>query len=568
MSVVDGQGPEATPWTGIVKEQVGESMSAFASVFRNRDLRKINLALAGSVIGDWAFGIAVSVWAYQQGGATAVGIYGVVRFASIAVLAPFAATFADKYSRKLVMIAADVIRLALVTLGAVFLVTDAPAVTIYAVSLVAGVVGTAFRPAQAALIPTLADDPQQLTNTNVAASTIESMGFFVGPAIAGLLLATTNLETVFVFDALTFIWSAVMLVGVGTAHSGSEAVEAAEEHAHERDAAAGGPLAGFVFIFRNRDLRLVAALISAQTIVAGASLVFDVAIVFDLLERGESTVGLVNAVIGVGGLIGGIVAILLARRDRMALDFGIGVLGWSAPLLLIVAWPSLVTVVLAQLLIGVANSIVDINAFTIVQRVTPEAVMGRVFGALESATIAGMAVGSLLMPILIGWIEIRWSLAVIGAGVAVTALIAMPSLNNVDRRVLAPPLLRLLRKVPIFAPLARPAQERLSRALEPRRVEAGEVVFRQGDQGDHYWIIESGRVAVDIDGEHRRELGPGDGFGEIALLRDVPRTATVTAIDDVELLGIARDDFIPAVTTSEESSVVADNVVNRYLSLG
>jgi MFS family permease len=556
---------------GVVREQVVEATSAFGSVFRNRDLRKVNLALAGSVIGDWAFGIAVSVWAYQEGGATAVGVYGVVKLTSLAVLSPFAASFADKYPRKTVMIVADLIRLVLVALGTIFLVTEAPALTIYAASFLAGIVGAAFRPAQASLIPTLADDPTQLTNTNVVASTIESMGFFVGPALAGLLLAMTSLETVFVFNALTFLWSAAVLVGVGPPRAGSnvvdDAVDAAEDATEQAAEEHGGALAGFGQILGNRDLRFVAFMMAAQTVVAGASLVFEVAIIFDLLEKGESTLGLMSSVLGIGGLIGGVVAVLLARRERMALDFGIGVLGWSAPLLLIVAWPTLTSVLIAQLLIGISNSLVDINAYTIVQRVTPEAVMGRVFGALESIIISGMAVGSLAMPILMGWIDLRAALAVVGGTVAAIALIGLPRLHGIDQRVLAPPLLRMLRKVPIFSPVARPAQERIARTLEPRSVPAGEIVFRQGDAGDHYWIIQSGRVEVQVDGERRRELGPGEGFGEIALLRDVPRTATVTAIDDLELLGVARDDFIPAITSTEESTTVAENVVNRYLSL-
>lgn len=553
---------------GVVRDQLGEAGNAFASVFRNRDLRRVNLALAGSVVGDWAYAIAISVWAYQQGGATAVGAFGVTRYVTIAILAPFAASFADTYSRKLVMIASDLIRLVLILLAALFVATDAPALTVYGVALVASVVGSAFRPAQGALLPTLADSPQQLTNGNVVASTIESIGFFAGPAIAGVLLAVSNIQTVFLFNAITFLWSALILVGVGPPHAGSEVIEEAITDDEAAGDVHGGALAGFGQIWGNRDLRIVALLLAAQTLVAGASLVFEVTIVFDLLDRGESTLGLMNAVLGIGGLTGGVVAVMMAKRERMALDFGIGVLFWAAPLLLIVAYPSILTAIIAQVLIGMANSIVDINAFTIVQRVTPEAVMARVFGALETVIVGGMALGALLMPILIGWIEIRASLAVIGIAVSAIAVLSLPFLGGIDRRVLAPPLLRLLRKVPIFAPLARPAQERLTRSLESRLVKPGCVVFEQGDPGDHYWIIESGRVRVDIDGEHRRDLGPGDGFGEIALLRDVPRTATVTAVDDVALLGVERDDFLRAVTTSEESNLAAENVVNRYLSLG
>jgi MFS family permease len=551
---------------GAVREQVREATGAFAKVFRNRELRRINIAFAGSVIGDWAYSIAISVWAYQHGGATAVGVLGVARYVSLALCSPVAASLADRYSKKGVMVASDVIRAGLVALAAALIAADAPRLVVYALALLASVVGTAFRPAQASLLPRLAKDPHELTGANVVASTIESTGFFVGPALAGVLLATTELWVVLMFNTATFVWSAMILLGL---HTGSAPVVEATAGDDVKEAAApeehSGVLAGFRYISRNRDLRLLAALFTGQTVVAGASLVFEVAIVFDLLEREESTLGLANAVLGVGGLLGGVAAALMARRERMALDFGLGVAFWAAPLLLIVAAPGLGTTLAAMFVIGVANSVVDINAYTIVQRITPDAVMGRVFGALESIVIGGMALGALLMPLLIETIGLRAALAVVGAAVAALVVVSMPRLYGIDTKVLAPPGLRLMRRVPLLAVLPKPTMERLARSLAELHVRAGSTVMREGDRGDRYWMINKGRVLVTVAGEKMRELGPGDGFGEIALLREVPRTATVTALDDVELFGLDRDDFIPAVTGSTESAELAEGVVNRYL---
>ena len=147
------------------------------------------------------------------------------------------------------------------------------------------------------------------------------------------------------------------------------------------------------------------------------------------------------------------------------------------------------------------------------------------------------------------------------------ALAAIPRLRRLDATVLAPPGLVLLNKVPLLAVLPPVVHERLALALIPSTVPAGATVIEQGDPGDRFWIIERGSAAVSIDGEHIRNLGPGDSFGEIALLRDVPRTATVRAVEDLALQGIERADFLAAVTGHGESNELAESVVDRWLAL-
>ena len=266
---------------------------------------------------------------------------------------------------------------------------------------------------------------------------------------------------------------------------------------------------------------------------AGASLVFDVAIALSLLGLGNSGVGYLNATLGIGGFIGGFVALLLAQRGRLARNFGIGVLFWAAPLLLVAAWPTVGAAVAVMIMLGLANSVVDVNAYTILQRVTPEAVMARVFGAMESAVIGGMAVGALLMPILIETIGLRWGLVVVGAGVSVLVLLGMRGLRRIDLSTFAPPELELLRKVSLLSLLPEPTLEALARALTRVEVAAGEAFIREGDHGDVFYVVETGSVEVTKEGRHVATLGPGDYVGEIALLRDVPRTATVTATERV-----------------------------------
>jgi MFS family permease len=232
---------------------------------------------------------------------------------------------------------------------------------------------------------------------------------------------------------------------------------------------------------------------------------------------------------------------------------------WSAPLLLVAAWPSIAGAAAAMVLIGVGNSLVDVNALTILQRLVPEAVMGRVYGALESAVIGGMAVGSLAMPFLIHTFGARTGIALLGGAVTVVGVLGLAGLSRIDRVALAPRHVELLRRVELFAPLSEAVLEQLARRAVPVAVAAGATVIRAGDVGDRFYVVVVGEVEI-----LGRRFGPGEGFGEIALLRDVPRTATVTAATDVELVAIERDDFIPAVTGHGEAFAVAERLMSRW----
>ena len=164
---------------------VSESLRSLGDVFRNRDLRRLQLAWIGSIIGNWAYLVALVVYAYDQGGAAAVGIVGVLRMLPAAFAAPIVATLADRYPRKLVLIGADLIRAVLMVLAGLAIYWDGPAPAVYAIVTLATVAGTVFRPAQAALLPSLARTPAELTAANVASSTFESVGSFAGPALGG-----------------------------------------------------------------------------------------------------------------------------------------------------------------------------------------------------------------------------------------------------------------------------------------------------------------------------------------------------------------------------------------------
>lgn len=492
----------------------------------------------------------------------AVGALGVVRYVSMALALPLASTLADRYPRKRMMLVADFVRAALVLIAAAVIASDGEPLIVYVLAIATAVVGTCFRPAQAALLPSLARDPGELTAANVASSTIESVGFFLGPALGGLLLAVADVEVVYVVNAATFLWSAAFIVGLRPPAPGARETAAEGRGSFLVDASAG-----FRAILASRDLRLLIGVYCAQTVVAGASLVFVVTLALDLLDLGRGGVGYLDAVMGIGGLLGGFVALVLAQRGRLALDFGFGVLLWSAPLLAIAVWPSLGVAAVAMALVGFGNSLVDINAYTILQRTVPDEVMARVFGAMESAIIGAMAGGALLMPLLIETIGIRASLAVLGGAVSLVVILALAGLRRIDATALAPAGIDLLRHISIFGALPESILERLARALRPVHAEAGAVIIREGDEGDLFYAIEDGTVVVSKEGRWVAQLGPGDYFGEIALLRGVPRTATVTAETNVTLHALERDVFIPAVTGHHDVQEMAETAMATRLAM-
>jgi MFS family permease len=568
---------------GVFGAFVRETTQSLRSVFVNPNLRRLQLAFTGSLIGDWAYDTAFSVWAYGVGGPKAVGIYFAVRMAVTAIATPFVATFADKYSRKRVMIVSDLYSAVLIAAATVCLYADTPALPIFALAILTALGASSFRAAVGAITPQLADTTEELTASNGTTSTLESVAIFIGPAIGAGLLALADVEVVFLLNVASFLWSILMVAGIrvsrdagrhshGATREGSESLtEAVKDAVHAEETNAEGFLAetsaGFRTIWSDKDLLVTVVQGSAQTIVAGAIRVLTLVMAVEILHTGAKGVGLLNSAAGLAAILGGIVAISRAARHKLGQDLVSGVFLWSFPLVLVAIWASPLTAFAVMAFLGFANPLVDVNMFTVVQRLTPDAVLGRVFGAVETCLISTMAVGSVITPVMLHLWGLRTTMAVLGIGIGAVAVSGLPRMRHMDRRLEAPAGLLLLRTIPMFGPLSPTTRDALARALIRVEVPAGEVVLRQGDDSDRFYIIESGRVEVtDGDDQVLREEGPGDYFGEIGLLRDVPRTATITAIVPTVLLALLRKEFLDAVTGQGEARRLAEEVVARRLS--
>ena len=325
-------------------------------------------------------------------------------------------------------------------------------------------------------------------------------------------------------------------------------------------------LAGFRALATDRDARTIVSLYWLQTFVAGALRVLIVVVALDLLDVGESGLGFLTSAWGVGGLIGVAVAFGLVGRKRLANDFGFGLILVGVGLALIGVWPTAIGALLLMGVFGIGNTLVDVSGVTLMQRAVPDEVLGRVFGALESLLVAGLAAGALIAPVVIDAIGLRPALILFGALLVAVTLLTWARLRGIDMRARIPTeRIELLRANPIFGPLPPASVEHLAAKLQERKVGTGDVIFRQGDAGDLFYIVESGRVRVVADGEELNDLWPGETFGEIALLRDVPRTATVEAREETTLLALDRDEFIASVTGHSPSREAADSVIAQRL---
>ncbi len=534
-----------------------EASAALVDAFRNPSLRRLQLATIGSILGTFAYFVALGVYAFAHGGTGAVALVSVLQMIPAGALAPFVATLADRLPRRLVMIASDLVRAALIAAAAGVIATDGPAWVVYALVTATSIAGTAFSPAKAALLPLLARTPAELSAANAASTTIVGAGGFVGPALGGFLLAATSAEVVFAVNALSFLWSAALVLSLRVERPEPE--PAPEAHEAPAETGVQALTAGLRAIAASRDLTLLVALFTAQTLVAGALEVLVVVTALKLLHGGPTQVGAFDAAIGVGGLLGSFLALALATRNRLAADFGVGLALFGAMAAIGVA-PHLVTGLVALGVLGVGNSLVDIAALTILQRTVPNEVLGRVLGLLDGLLLGSIGVGALAIPLLVSAFGVRASLIVVGAFPVVLVALTWPRLRRLDETARAPELVELLRGVEILAPLPPVRLERLAASLVPVRLPAGATVIREGDEGDRFYVVGEGEVEI-----RGRSFGPGSSFGEIALLRDVPRTATVTAATDVLLHALERDDFLAAVTAHEPSTAAADAVIARRL---
>jgi MFS family permease len=506
--------------------------------------------------------VGLGIVAYRDGGATAVGLVGLLRMVPSAVVAPLAAPLADRGRRERVLVLVSIARGVATGVAAVVVGMNGPLPVVYALAALSTIAATLYRPAHSALLPSLCRTGYELASANVVRGLLDSVATLAGPLLATVLLQFTSVTVVFAMASGASLLSAGLLLRLNYQ---APPRPAAPRRVHLIAEAADGIRA----VTQDRDLSLLIGLGTAQAFTRGALTVFSVVVAFELLDIGEPGVGALTAAVGAGAVIGSLAASLLVGSGRLAQWFALGIGLWGLPIALIplFPWPVAAWVLLA--FVGVANALVDLGVFTLMARLASDAVLARVFGLLESLIALAVGLGAIVASVLVDLTGVRTALVLVGSLCPLLALAAWGRLKRLDRNIgVEDKEISLLRAIPLLRPLPLPAIEQLARGLEPVSVPAGRTVFRQGDPADLFYVIEDGVADVVGDGHLLTKLGPGDGFGEIALLRRVSRTATVRAATNLRLQTLTSTCFLPVVTgfppSAREAGTSVDVMLHRF----
>ena len=534
-------------------------LRTFRSLAGNRPLLRVVVAYALFIVTEYSVWLAMLVYAYRHGGATVAGLVAIAQLVPAAVLAPFAAAVADRWS-PVVLLAGGYLGQAVGMAATAAAVVAGVPLAAYAAAVFASALVTTTRPAQATLIPSVAVTPGQLTAANVAVGWVEAVGIAASGLLAGVLIAVGGVAVVFAVCAGLGV-AAMLLV--------ARLRVPALAPSPERTPAVLGDLRDSLRLMVGRPrLRLMVGLLTAGAIVVGALDLLIVILAITVLNRPQAWAGYLNFACGVGAVLAATASVALVGRRLGGPILG-AALVISGALAALAFGLGLAATVALLAVVGAGHSLLEIASRTLLQRSVPAHLLGRVFGVLEGMMMAGLALGALLVPLLVYLGGSRLALLGVAAVLPLAAAVGGRGLVALDAEAPVPVVeIALLRSLPMFAELPAPAIEGLAAALTPVEVPAGTVLISQGEPGDAYYAIATGELDIQKDGHFVRRCGRGDGVGEIALLRDVPRTATVTARTPATVYRLSREPFLTAVLGHAPTHHQAARIADARLASG
>jgi MFS family permease len=540
-----------------------DQLGVVLTVARDRTLARIELAYLGYNMAEHAAWIAGLVYAFGLGGAGFAGVVALVMLLPAGFVAPFAAYAGDRFRHDRVLLAGYLVQAATFALSAVALYAGASPVFTIAALTAASCAVTMTRPAQGVLFPAITHSPADLTAANAVSGLAEGLGLCLGPLAAGFLLLRGEPGDVFAAFALVSVVNTALVWRIGF-DDGST---------HERPgtsprAILAGSFGGIRYVARDRRVLAIVAVLAGVTVLFGALDVLFVAVAIGYFGESESWAGYLNASVGFGAIAGAAAAVVLVGRRRLTPAFAISASVKGLAIAALALVPNLGVAAAVFAIAGLASILNNVAGRTLLQRVAPEAVLSRVFGVLEGLGMFALALGSVATGLLIEMIGLPATVVAIGLVLPGLVIVGWRQIGPIDRhaRQPDPEALALLRQLPIFAPLSAPSIERILAELTWLELPAGHVLIRQGDAGDRFYVIATGQVEVTQDGRRLAAGGPGYSVGEIALLRNVTRTATVTTLTPVRAIAIERDRFLEAVTGHTASRGRVEAVATERLS--
>jgi CRP-like cAMP-binding protein/predicted MFS family arabinose efflux permease len=501
--------------------------------------------------GDYAHLTLVYVFTFSVGGAAAVGAATVLNVLPSGLLGPLAATLATT-RRPQRHLAFGIGARALVMIATVIAVLSAaPVGVVLALVAADSLVSAAVRPLHGALVIRLADSAAEAAAGNAATSSLLSVSTLAGPALAGVALELFGIGWAFIAPAAVFTvgTAAASLIVMPRADREREpgGTQSSRESGWRQLITAG---AGFRAILSSRPAGAATVLYFVNVAMMG---IFDVACtsLADVRWRlGGGGVALIMTILGAGGLFGALATLSIVGRRGLARVLAWAMFGWAVTLAAIGAIVAPTFGLALTACVGAAGAIAYAVAPTLVQRSVARDAMVPAAASLPTLYLVGIAAGGIIAPLLINSVGVPTALGIAAGSAALVTLLAWPQLRHADALSAEDAAnLAVIRATPQLAPLPAPALEQLARVATRLAVSVGSEVIRQGDRGDRFYMIGAGLADVTVDGRHVAVLGPGGSFGEIALLHNTPRSATVTAREDLELVAVDRAEFLGALSS-------------------
>lgn len=536
---------------------MGERLGVVRSVALDARLRRLEISFAGFALAESATWLAMLVYAFERGGVGAAGALATGSLAGSVVVAPFAAYGGDRFRPDRALAVGYAAQAAAMGATATAMWADAEVVAYVAAAVTVAAV-TLTRPVVASMLPALTQRPAELVAANVVLGVIMNVGVFAGPLTAAAVLSWGDPATVFALFTLVLLVAGVLAWRLDPIRRPRRLAGAGDLWAEVR--------AGLTTLRRERPVRSIVVVMTTGSLAAGF---VDVALVtFAETELGDGGVsaGLLAAAVGLGAVAGALAAtgLIIGAKLSMFLAVAGVVIGGSVAAISVVESRLLACAVLA--LTGVGLGIVAVVGAVALQRRAAQHVLARVFGVQESFDMLGMALGAGVASLLLGAIDIGPAVATAGMALALVVLLATAGFVRSGADLDPPPadLVERLLADALFAPLDVRAVEGLAASLEQLTPTSGTVLIRAGDVGDRYYLVVDGELVVTRGSTAVNSLGPGDAFGEVALLDDVRRTATVTCTTDAVVLAVGREAFLEAVTGHPQSLAAAREVVAGY----
>ena len=548
-----------------MRERIATVSAVFVWAFRNRDLRNVGFAYALFSAAEFGSWIALLVYAFDRGGSTAVLVITLAQLIPCVLLGPLLGALVERWTPARSLVAGY--GLQVLSLGgvAVAVASHAPYGVVVALSPLIALSLTVTRPAQSAVLPAAVRTAEELTAANVMTGWTESAAALVGPAVAGVALGVGGVGAALVVMAVLPAGSFLLSVRVVRRLSGRGLVATSPDE----------EVAGLAALLRTnlsrtlRDpgIRVLLIITTFFYVLIGALDFLAVVVALQVLHTGPGGPGFLNAAVGAGQLAAVPLTAFLVGRHPLSPTLVASLLLAVGALTLVAVHPVTTLALVLFAVVGIGTAVFNATGKTLLQRAAPPDSIAGSFSVVETLMDFGLGLGGLLAWAGVQLVGPRGALVVPAVAAVVLLVVLGHRIREVDASATVPQVeIRLLRSIRIFAPLPAPTIELVARELQPVDVRAGMCVITEGDPGDRYFAVADGELDVSRAGTRLVRIGRGDGFGEVALVRDVPRTATVTAVTDCLLYALDGDVFLETVTGNPSAGRLAGEIADGHLA--